>query len=106
MADRADDLERPHLEAAELVAGTARGLVPVLRGVLLGGIYAVSDDGSGAALSYGAHARPIHFGWPDRNIEPQPYLYDAADRRYDQVIERYERHVLRLVARFEQETPG
>ena len=33
------------------------------------------------------YAGPIHFGWRARNIEPQPFLYDALDDRRGEIVE-------------------
>jgi hypothetical protein len=52
------------------------------------------------------YAGPIHFGWPRHNIKPQPFLYDAADRRINDVVNVYEKRVDALVTRLDRETPG
>ncbi len=36
------------------------------------------------------YAGPIHFGWPARNIRPQPFVYQALDERFDDVMAAYE----------------
>ena len=52
------------------------------------------------------YAGVIHFGWPRHNIEPQPFLYDALDRRSDEVIKLYEDRITDLVHKLDRETPG
>jgi phage gpG-like protein len=43
--------------------------------------------GSNAVVPY---AGVIHFGWPDHNIEPQPFLYEALDARRREVMEMFD----------------
>lgn len=78
--------------AGEQVAKEARGIVPVRTGRLQKSIKA-SPTGRGAVVRAGRaavpYAGPIHFGWGRRNIFPQPFLYQAADRRFDEVVDQY-----------------
>ena len=78
--------------AGQEVAKTAKTLVPVRSGRL-------RDSIKGSATRRGAkviagraavpYAGPIHFGWGRRNIFPQPFLYQAADRRANDVVDQY-----------------
>jgi hypothetical protein len=52
------------------------------------------------------YAGVIHFGWPRHNIEPQPFLYDALDKRFDEVTKLYELRIAALVQKLDRETPG
>ena len=96
-------------DAAEPVAEEARRLVPILTGALEADIR-VSKGARSAAVLAGRrlvpYAGPIHFGWPARNIEPQPFLYDALDARREEVADRYRRAVDALVVQLDRETPG
>jgi hypothetical protein len=92
--------------AAELVAGTARGIAPVLTGRLA----ATIKSGAGAAnafvkaggtLPYGP---PIHWGWARHNIAPNPFLYHALDERREEVIATYAKSLEDLIDR--NITPG
>lgn len=78
--------------AGEEIAKTARGIVPVRSGRLQKSIKGVAT-GRGAIVRAGRatlpYAGPIHFGWGRRNIFPQPFLYQAADRRFDEVVDQY-----------------
>lgn len=77
------DLKGAHGAAAQVVTGSARAGAPKRSGRL-----AANVRGSGAATSAtiragGAsvpYAGPIHFGWPGHNIEPQPFITEAAQR--------------------------
>ena len=111
LGDRADDLKALHGRIGEMVAETARSIVPI----------GPDEDGhlqdtirpsrrkTGASVSAGSralpYAGPIHFGWRARNIEPQPFLYDALDDRRDDIIARYSDGVGDMVRKFDAEAP-
>jgi hypothetical protein len=109
MEDGLSDLTALHREIAERVASDARERAPSLSGKLRGSI-----KGKGyktrAAVTAGSklvpYAGPIHFGWPARNIKPQPFLYDALDHRKGEIVNAYEERVGELVKRLDRETPG
>lgn len=106
--DRLDDLKDLHQRAAEPVASEARALVPVLGGDLKDTIRQ-DRRAAGAAVIAGRRAVPyagvIHFGWPAHGIEPDPFLYDAADHRADDVRKAYVDGVNDLLARMDRELP-
>lgn len=47
--------------------------------------------GSASRVPY---AGPIHWGWPARNIRPQPFLTLAAQATESEWLPEYERHML------------
>lgn len=51
------------------------------------------------------YAGPIHFGWPARNIEAQPFLWEAADDESDRVVSVYEDEVSKIVRKIDLMTP-
>jgi hypothetical protein len=78
--------------AAEIVAREARVKVPVRSGNLRNTIRAAGQQRGGVVRAGTAkvpYAGPIHFGWGRRRIFPQPFLYEAADDRVDEVTEAY-----------------
>ena len=103
------DLTAVHREAADKGQGEARARVPRLTGALGKTIKSRVTETS-ARVEAGSrlvpYAGPIHFGWPRRNIEPQPFLYDALEGRQDQVVDLYEKRVVELVRKLDRETPG
>ena len=107
--DRASDLKPANREAAELVEREAETLVPRLTGRLARTIRSTATARVGSVLAGGRalvpYAGPIHFGWRARNIEPQPFMYDALDNRRDDVVDRYRAAVDTMVRRFEAEAP-
>lgn len=85
-------LKEAHREAAEIVAKRATQVVPEVSGTLKGSIRASGTQTKGivrAGRKSVPYAGVIHFGWPRRNISPQPYLYEAADDRVNEVLETY-----------------
>lgn len=89
------DLKQVGRDAAEIVAAEARTLVPRLSGDLEQSIRA--GQAKGGVVRAGSagvpYAGPVHFGVPARNIAPQPFLYDAADKRVGEVQELYLKRV-------------
>ena len=109
------DLREVHRDAGQEVLTRANTLVPRKTGRLArsqrlsirlaGGKSAGTRIIAGRGVSV-PYAGPIHFGWRARNIEPQPWLYDALDDRREQVRKRYDEGVAHLVRRLDRETPG
>jgi len=102
------DLTAINKAAAEKVAESARDIVPHLTGALGGTIKATATRTRGRVQAGSRpvpYAGPIHFGWPARNISPQPFLYEALDERRDEVVEAYEAHIEALVEKVGRETP-
>ena len=106
--DRLDDLSELHHDIGEVVADRAEELVPRLTGRLAGSIRATRTKTSAAVVAGRRlipYAGPIHFGWRARNIEPQPFLYDALDDRRGEVLRKYRDGVDTLIHRFDREAP-
>jgi hypothetical protein len=85
---------------ADAVAGDSKNYVPVLTGALKGTIRAAASKTSGRVkVGYKAvpYAGPIHFGWPARFIKPQPFIYDAIDKRRAEIKDRYEQLITKLI---------
>jgi hypothetical protein len=92
-------------QVAEVVIGEAKRYVPVLSGALAASLRDASTVKSarvraGGALSQNVqeivsgrggveYAGPIHFGWPKKRIRPNPFIYDAIDRRRNEVAQKY-----------------
>jgi hypothetical protein len=87
-----DDFKQAGYQAAEIVVNEAKRLVPVRSGKL-GKTIRAHKVVSGAKVSAGRttvpYAGAIHFGWARRNIRPNPFLYDAADNRVNDVMNEY-----------------
>jgi len=86
------DLREANRSVGEIVQHEAWRLVPVRTGQLQRTIRAAGAVGFAAVRSGTVrvpYAGPIHFGWAKRGIEPNPFLYDAADNRKAEVVETY-----------------
>lgn len=75
------ELKDAHKRAGEIVATEAESRAPRVSGKLAGSIRSARQakrarvQAGRASVPY---AGPIHWGWPRRNIEPNPFLSDAA----------------------------
>lgn len=97
-----DEVKALNRWGAEQVVPVAQGLVPRRDGDLAGSIRAGATQRSGVVRAGKAavpYAGPIHFGWPARNIRPQPFLWDALDQRRDAIFREYEQRLNRVVDR-------
>lgn len=93
------EIKAANRDAAEIVAYEAQTIVPVKSSRLLESIRASGTQTAGIVRAGRAsipYAGVIHFGWPGHNIEPNPYLYDAADNRVDEVVEKYQAAIDRI----------
>ena len=99
-------LKQAHRDAAEVVARRAAQIAPEVSGLLAGNIRASGTQTKGivrAGSKKVPYAGPIHFGWPARNIGPQPFLYEAADDRVDEVLGLYLERIEGILDRIAKE---
>jgi hypothetical protein len=98
------DLKTVNLEGAEIVLEEALSRVPVGRGSkkrpggnLRDTVRASATKTRGTVRAgfkkRAPYAGPIHFGWPDRGITPQPFLYESMDVRRNEVERAYHAHI-------------
>lgn len=92
-------VKQVHKVGADMVFRTALPRVPVRTGKLKSTLRVATTVSYGAVRVGGKrsapYAGPIHFGWPNRPqpnrewfggpIRPNPFLYDALDRRRNEV---------------------
>ena len=86
------DLKEASNKAGQVVADAARSLAPTKTGRLSNSVRAMKQQNAAVVKAGGArlpYAGVVHFGWPSRNIKPQPFLFEAADARRQQVIDAY-----------------
>lgn len=99
--DARDFLIDANREAAKTVEAAARPLVPERTGKLAGTLRSAGNAKGGAVMVGKArvvYAGPVHFGWFRRRIRPNPFLFEALDRRRGQVEEIYHRRLDQLLA--------
>jgi hypothetical protein len=111
--DSKQDIKQAHRAAAEIVAKQAKYEVPRRSGALEASIRAAATQTQGkvkAGFARTPYAGPIHFGWPTRPnpakgwrggpIRPQPFIYEAADKRIDEVVGAYEKRVGEIIRKY------
>lgn len=79
--DDLEDLKDANARAAKIVEEGTLGLVPVRTGWLASTIRSTGTKAAGFIRAGGKlapYAGPIHWGWPKRNIKPNPFAADAA----------------------------
>lgn len=81
MGEGLDDLKDANQRAASIVATAAGQRAPRKTGRLAGSGRGNRAAGRATVMFGGArapYAGPIHYGWPARGIEAQPFILDAA----------------------------
>lgn len=96
-----EDLKAAFTRAGALVVAEAVARVPRLDGDLAATIRQ-SKTKNRARIMVGSkrvpYPGPVHFGWPDRNIEPQPFLWEAMEAKQDDVIRTIDIELDRLIS--------
>jgi hypothetical protein len=101
--DSRNDMKETHRKAGQLVVDGAARLVPVRSGALLASLRSAPTQRQGkvrlgsAAVPY---AGPIHFGWPARHIQPNPFIYEVLDGRRQEVYALYAERISELVVKY------
>lgn len=90
------NLREAHQEAGALVRPIAASRTPVRSGALRASLKNTADA-KAATVSAGnsavPYARPIHWGWPARNIRRNAFLWDAIKSTESRWIQVYEKAV-------------
>jgi hypothetical protein len=97
-------IRKANLDAAKLVVPTAKGIAPRRTGRLAASVGARATQKAGSIKAGSRvkvpYAGPIHFGWWERHIRPNPFLYRAVDRRAREVYRQYEKQLEQAVKGF------
>lgn len=102
--DSRNDMKETHRKAGQIVVDGAARLVPVRSGALLASLRSAPTQRQGrvrvgsAAVPY---AGPIHFGWPARHIQPNPFIYEVLDGRRQQVYAIYAERISELIVKYD-----
>lgn len=99
--DDLSDLKEAHRQVGTFVLTSAAPRVPRRTGALsASGRPGVTQNG--AVIRYRKpYARPIHWGWPRRNIAPQPWAYSTAVETRPQWTQLYLAAVNKVLARIQ-----
>lgn len=92
-------------QAADIVTDRARGTAPRVSGRLLGSIRTGASQSSGVVRAGNnrktaagiPYAGVIHWGWPARGIQAQPWISEAAQDTEQTWFEVYAEHVNNLL---------
>ncbi|WP_396180062.1 HK97 gp10 family phage protein [Flavobacterium sp.] len=90
-------------DAAEIVAGEARTLVPVKTGKLRGSIRTATQQRKAIVRAGGArvpYANPIHWGWFRRGIKPNQFFSRAINPNIDKIYKQYFDNLQRLIDKY------
>lgn len=90
-------------EAAEIVAGEARTLVPVRTGKLRDSIRVGGQQRKVIVRAGGArvpYANPIHWGWFRRGIKPNQFFSRAIATNIDAIYKKYFDNLQRLLNKY------
>jgi hypothetical protein len=97
-------MKQAHRDAAEIAAAASSALAPRLTGRLAATVRAAGTKT--AAIIRAGTARvpyifPIHWGWPARHIEANPFMSRGARNSEGQWIRVYENYVNRVTNEIE-----
>lgn len=98
------DLRNANLAAAQTIVPIAAGLAPKVTGRLAASIRAGATQKAGmvrAGRKLIPYANPVHWGWPKRNIEPNPWIASAAAANEELWLKVYEQHIDRILGKIE-----
>jgi hypothetical protein len=99
----ANEIAAAGKDAAELVAGEARTLVPVRTGKLKGSIRTATQQRKAIVRAGGArvpYANPIHWGWFRRGIKPNQFFSRAITPQIDKIYKSYFDSLQRLLDKY------
>lgn len=94
------DLKDAHREAAELVKRAADPDAPRRSGALASSTRAAGTQAAAIVRAGSArvpYAAPIHWGWPARHIDAQPWIADAAERTEPEWTQEYLDHLETII---------
>jgi uncharacterized protein YcsI (UPF0317 family) len=84
------ELTDAHARASEIVAAAARSSAPRRTGALASSIKSSKAKRTALVNVTSRYAKPIHWGWPARNIEANPWVSEAAQATEPQWLPLYE----------------
>ena len=83
------DMKEANVAAARTVQARAQDIGPNRSGKLVGSLRTPRAAARAVVRSNLVYAGPIHWGWPRRNIRPQPFLVEAAEQTRPHWLEEY-----------------
>ncbi len=100
------ELKSTNLKAAKIVENKSDSMVPVLTGKLLSTLRSSGTQKFGVVRVGTARVRyagPIHWGWPEKRIKPNPFLYDAVNDESirSEVMQTYNKNLSKLIKKYD-----
>lgn len=98
------DLKAANARAADIVIAAAESLAPRRSGKLASSLRSSKVPGRARILAGRAsvpYAMPIHWGWPARNIEPNPFVSMAAQQTESEWLPAYLEDVEKALSQIE-----
>lgn len=100
-ANELADLKAPSQAAGAMVLSAARARAPKVSGTLAGSLFVETIDSGVAVQASAIYAGPIHWGWPARNIQAQPFLTEAGAATEPAWVQGYTTEVEAIIGRVE-----
>lgn len=99
------EMKKANKAAAQVAVDEGKPRAPKISGSLASSIKA-ANSAKYAAVKAGSpkkvpYAGVIHFGWPRRNISPQPFLDDAIQEKFGEIRDTYEEALRAVIALLE-----
>lgn len=102
LGDDLGDLKAANEQAARIVAEASSARAPRRSGRLAASLRPSRSVGRASVIAGGAavpYAGPVHWGWPARGIEPNPFAAEAAEATQPAWLPVYERELQRACDR-------
>lgn len=97
-----NDIKDAYRNVGNIVAPAAKTKAPKRTGRLAGSVR-TSGTTTAATVRVGyasvPYAGPIHYGWPARNIEPQPFVIDAGRATESRWVAAFQAGIDKLLSR-------
>lgn len=91
------DMTQANMAAAKVFVAVAQARAPRLTGALAAATQPAAEKDAAGFVNALPYFGPIHYGWPARNIEAQPYVDEAVEETEDQWLEVYNRAVAEII---------
>jgi hypothetical protein len=95
--DQMDDFTAANMTAGQVTAAAASRRAPRRTGRLAGSIKATTRPNGAEIGSTLIYANPIHWGWPARNIRPNPFLTTAFGENQPRIVSEYSKRVESII---------
>jgi len=95
--ERLRDMTAQYAFTGKVIVAAARRKAPKQTGRLAGSLRAAPEGQQVQVGSPLVYAPVIHYGWPAHNIEPQPFLDEAAEETQDEWMREFIRELDAIV---------